>query len=185
MTVQIPGRLAVMAVSLVPLLGACAGAIAPVHLPPKAPAAKAAAVSAPPRQTKRQQVVAAYTGYTSAMAAAFASRSPARVSQLLRPYLDAAAIQAASRAFSRAWARNEVSYGQLAQHIIAVRILGTAAWVHVCDNASGSGLRYAGTGQLVPGSLGTRDENIVTRLNLVRGHWVVWLQTIVALSCTP
>jgi hypothetical protein len=180
-----PGLLAVVAASLVPLLAACAGAAAQVHLPAKEAAAKAAAVSAPRPATQRQQVIAAYTGYTTAMAAAFSSRSPARVSRLLRPYLDAATIRNAARAFSHAWAAGEVTYGQVEQHIISVRVQGRAAWVHDCDNTSGSGLAYASTGQVVPGSLGIPDENIVTRLNLVHGHWVVWVQTVEDLPCKP
>jgi len=175
---------ALLAACLGPLLAGCGSTAAPVQLPVK-PAASAAAVLKQPILSARQQVVAAYTGYTAAMAASFDSRSPARVRQLLDPYLGAATISNAIGAFSQAWGRNEVSYGQVVQHIIGVRVQGTAAWVHDCDNASDSGLQYASTGQVVPGSLGVSDENIVTRLNLVDGHWMVWVQTVEDLPCTP
>lgn len=174
-----------MAASLVPLLAACAAALAPVHLPRKPARQEPVVVSRPQRLTAHQQVVAAYTGYTAAMAAAFASRSTARVSEILRPYLGTATIRNAIRTFSRAWAAGEVSYGQVVQHIISVRIDGSAAWVHDCDNTSGAGLEYARTGQAVPGTRGVPDDNLVTRLNLVHGHWMVWAQTVEALPCRP
>jgi hypothetical protein len=176
--------LAVTAICLAPLLAACAGAAAQVKLPAKPVAARAAAVTGQRPLPEREQVIAAYTGYTDAMTAAFASRSQAEVRQLLAPYLDAAAIRSAIRAFGQAWAQDEVSYGHLVQHIIGVRISGAAAWVHDCDNASQSGLENARTGDIVQGSLGTTDENMVTRLNRVDGHWVVFVQTIEDVSCT-
>jgi hypothetical protein len=175
---------AVVAACLGSVLAGCGSTVAPVQLPVKS-AASAGAVVTQPTRTPRQQVVAAYTGYTTAMAASFNSRSPVKVRQLLGPYLNAATIKNAIGAFSQAWARNEISYGQVAQHIIGVRIQGAAAWVHDCDNASDSGLEYASTGQVVPGSLGMSDENLVTRLNLINGHWMIWVQTVEDLPCTP
>jgi hypothetical protein len=178
------GRATLIAACLAPLLAGCAGAAAQVQLPAKI-AAKAAAVPAPRPLTVQQQVITTFTGYTSAMAAAFNSRSPAQVRQLLTPYLDTATISNAIQAFRQAWDRSEVSYGQAQQHIIGVRIQGTAAWVHDCDNTSKSGLAYAGTGQVVPGTLGSADDNLVTRLDLVHGHWVVGVQTIEDVPCSP
>jgi hypothetical protein len=179
------GRVVLLAAGLALLLSACAGAVAQVRMPPKAAAAKAAVAPVPQPQTAQQEVVAAYTGYTSAMTTAFDSRSADQVRQLLGPYLDSATVANALRAFRRAWADDEVTYGQVVQHIIGVRVQGTRAWVHDCDNTSGAGLAYASTGQVVPGSLGSADDNLVTRLNLVDGHWLVWVQTIEELPCTP
>jgi hypothetical protein len=179
------GLAALLAACLVPLLAACAGAAAQVRLPAKPRATAAAAPApAPQRLTPRQQVIAAFTGYTTAMAAAFDSRSPAEVRQLLSPYLSAATIANAVRAFGQAWRQNEISFGQPEHHIISVRIAGTAAWVHDCDDTSKSGLEYAGTGQIVPGSVGSVDDNLVTRLNLVGGHWVIDVQTVEDVPCT-
>jgi hypothetical protein len=187
-TAHLAGRAAAMAVLAAcsaPMLAACAGAAPSVQLPAKAPVQKATAASKQRSLSPRQQVVAAYTGYAAAMAAAFDSRNSARVVRLLAPYLDDATVVNAARAFRQAWAKDEVSYGQVVRHIIGVRIQGTAAWVHDCDNTSGSGLEYARTSQIVPGSLGLPDENIVTRLNLMRGHWVVAVQTIEDVPCRP
>jgi len=180
----LPCAAAALAACLALLLAGCGESAAPVQLPVK-PAASTGAAPAAVMLTPRQQVAAAYTGYTSAMAASFESRSPARVKQLRSPYLDAATIRNAITAFSQAWARNEISYGQVVQHIIGIRVHGTAAWVHDCDNASDSGLEFASTGQIVPGSLGIADENLVTRLNLVDGHWMIWVQTVEGVPCAP
>jgi hypothetical protein len=179
------GRTVLVIACLAPLIAACAGAAAQVRLPAKTQPTAAAAAPAPQRLTPRQQVIAAFTGYTTAMAGAFDSRSPAEVRQLLSPYLDAATIANAVRAFSQAWRQNEVSFGQPEHHIIGVRIQGSAAWVHDCDNTSKSGLEYAGTSQIVPGSLGTVDDNLLTRLNLVGGHWVIGVQTLEDVPCSP
>lgn len=173
------------AAGLFPLLAGCAGAVADVHLPAKAQGARTIAHAASGPLTASDQVVAAYTGYTAAMTAAFESHSAARVGELLRPYLDAATIRNAVGAFRRAWAAGEASYGQVVQHIIGVRIRGREAWVHDCDNTSNAGLQIARTGQIVPGSLGVADDNLVTRLNLVRGRWVIWVQTVEDIPCRP
>jgi hypothetical protein len=167
---------ALLAAGLAPLLAACGGAAAQVQLPVKAAAATSASPAAP-ALTPRQQVVVAFSGYTAAMTAAFDSRSPSQVRQLLGPYLDQTTISNAVRAFSQAWGQHEVSYGHAEHHIIGVTIRGAAAWVHDCDDTSGSGLAYS-TGQVVPGTLGSPRENLVTRLNLVSGHWLVGVQTI-------
>ena len=178
------GKAAVLAGCLAPLLAACAGAAAQVQLPAKVTATRSA-VPAQRTMTTRQQVIAAFTGYTGAMAAAFDSRSPGRVRQLLGPYLDGATISNAIQAFSHAWDQHEISYGSAAQHIIGVRITGAAAWVHDCANTSNSGLAYAGTRQVVPGTLGSPDDNLVTRLNLVGGRWTIGVQTIEDVPCKP
>ena len=187
---EISGRkgwlLTLLCVCTLSLLAGCGTTPASVHLPAKPHNEKTADATVAHHLllSPQQRVIAAYTGYTTAMATAFDSRSAAQVRRLLRPYLDAATIANAVHAFSQAWAKNEVSYGHVEWHIIGVRVKGTAAWVHDCDNSSRSGLQYASTGQIVQGSLGIADENIVTRLNLVRGHWVVLVQTVEDVSCT-
>jgi hypothetical protein len=182
-----PAWLSVVVICAVPLLAGCAATAPLVHLPAKPAAHSAQAADATVQQSlsPRQQVIAAYLGYTTAMTDAFNSRSPAEVRQLLAPYLDAATVRNAIRAFGQAWAKDEITYGQVERHIIGVSIQGTAAWVHDCDNTSNSGLAYASTDQIVPGSLGISDDNLVTRLNFVRGHWVVYVQTIEDVSCAP
>jgi hypothetical protein len=184
---RLPSALAaLLAASLAPLLAACGGAAAQVQLPAKVAATTSAPAAAPEQAlSPRQQVVVTFSRYTSAMAAAFESRSAAQVRQLLSPYLDEATISTAVLAFSQAWSRSEVSYGHAERHIIGVRIQGAAAWVHDCDDTSSSGLAYSGTGQVVPGTLGSPHENLVTRLNLVNGHWHIAVQTVEDVPCKP
>jgi hypothetical protein len=179
-------HLIVLIACLAPVLAACAATAPLVHLPAKPkPHQARAAVAIQQPLSSRQQVVTAYLGYTTAMTDAFNSRSPAEVRRLLAPYLDSATVRNAIRAFGQAWAKGEVSYGQVERHIIGVNIEGAAAWVHDCDNTSNSGLAYGSTDQIVPGSLGIADDNLVTRLNLVHGHWVVYVQTVEDVSCAP
>ncbi len=174
-----------LAVFLLPLLAACAGQEARVNLPPRAPATTHSSAVSRHLLTERQQVIAAYTGYTAAIAAAFASKSKAKVRQLLRPYLGASAIDNTISAFARAWAENEIAYGNVVLHILSVRIRGATAWVHDCDNTSGSGLQNAATGQIIPGSAGISDDNLLTRLERVDGHWNIQVQTTEDVPCKP
>ncbi len=184
---RLPAWLAVIVASAAPVLVACTATAPLVRLParPRAHPATAAAVTVQRLPSARQQVISAYLGYTTAMTDAFNSRSAAQVRVLLGPYLNAATVRNAIHAFSQAWARGEITYGEIERHIIGVSVEGSAAWVHDCDNTSNSGLAYASTDQIVPGSLGIADDNLVTRLSLVRGHWVVDVQTIEDASCTP
>jgi hypothetical protein len=175
-------RLVILA-CLVSLLAGCAGVATSVRLPSKAAPTSAASVERPRPLSPRQQVVAAYTGYTSAVAAAFNSRNPATVRRLLRPYLNAPTIKNFVRTFSTAWAKDEVSFGHIVLHILSVKIRGNAAWVHDCDNTSGSGLKNARTGQIVPGSVGSSHSNLVTRLNRVHGKWQIDVQTVEDVPC--
>ena len=46
-----------------------------------------------------------------------------------------------------------------------------------------AGVLTVGTGQVVPGTLGSPDENLVTRLNLVSGHWLIGIQTVEEVPC--
>jgi hypothetical protein len=178
------GPLIVAAVGLVPALTACAGAAAEVPLPAK-PAANPAAVTAPAALTPRQQVTAALTGYTTALGQADNSRSKSAARRLLRPYLAASRIGGLVQAMSGIWARGETFYGTDVVHVSSVRIAGARAFVHDCDDTSGMGLVTTATGQIVPGSAGVAGANLVTRLDLVGGHWLVEFQLVEDVPCTP
>jgi len=179
------GPLIVAAVVPVVLaLAGCAGAAAQVQLPAKT-AARPAAVTAPGALTPRQQVVAALTGYTTALGQADKSGSGTVARQLLRPYLAPSRIGGLVDAISTIWARGDSFYGQEVMHVSSVTINGGRAFVHGCDDTSGMGLLNAATGQPVPGSAGIRHDNVVTRLDLVGGHWLVQFQLVEAVPCTP
>ena len=157
---------------LAPVLAGCSGAVAQVRLPPKAAAAPAAPARAP-AVTPSRQVAAALTGYTAALDQAEESGNVTQARRLLGPYLLPSRINGVVAAASAIWASGDSFYGQHILHILSVRITGRHAFVHDCDDTSSMGLQVAATGQLVPGSAGVTDANLVTRLDLVRGHWLV------------
>ena len=175
----------VLVACLVPLLAACAGAAARVQLPPKPGAGQPAAAVEAPALSARQQILAAVTGYTTALGEAGQSRSETDARRLLRPYLAAARIGGVVQAMSGIWARGDSFDGQDVLHVLSVRIDGRHAFVHDCDNTSGMWLEDLATGQTVPGSAGIAHANLVTRLDLVQGRWLVEFQLPEDVPCAP
>ena len=168
---------------LAPVLAACSGAVADPQLPPK-PAAQHPAAIAPLAVTPRQRVVAALTGYTSALSRADRSRSKRVAGRLMRPYLAASRIGGLVAAMSAIWARGDSFYGQDVLHISTVTVRGRRAFVRDCDDTSAMGLENSATGQAVPGTAGVAHDNLITRLDLVRGHWIVDFQLVEDVPCT-
>lgn len=168
---------------VLPLAG-CAGASAQVHLPAK-PAATSAPVIAPATLTPRQQVVVAVGGYVTALGQADKSGNTTAARQLLRPYLAPSRISGLVQAMSAIWAKGESFYGEDVLHVSSVTIAAGRAFVHDCDDTSSMGLMNVTTGQIVPGSAGVPRDNLVTRLDLVEGHWLVQFQLVEDLPCTP
>jgi len=165
------------------MLAACSGVAAGVQLPAKPSESSAAA--APPALTPRQQVVAALTGYAAALGQAARSKSPSTARELLRPYLAASRIGGLVQAIEAIWARGDSFYGTDVVHVSSVTIEGRRAFVHDCDDTRGMGLENSVTGQTVQGSAGVPRDNLVTRLDLVRGHWLVAFQLVEDVPCTP
>jgi hypothetical protein len=141
--------------------------------------------SAQALRTPRQQVLAALAGYTIALGRAEDSRSNAVARELLGPYLAAEKVDGLVTAIAAIWARGEVFSGQDIRHVSSVTIVGQHAVVHDCDNTSGMALVDIATGQIVPGTSGTLRANLVTRLNLVSGHWLVQFQLLEDVPCAP
>jgi hypothetical protein len=179
-----PVPLIVVVVGLVPTLSACAGAAARVQLPAK-PVVTSASVIAPAVLTQREQVVTALTGYVTAVAQGERSRSISAARQLLRPCLAAGRISGLVQAMSTIWAKGESFYGEDVLHVSSVMIAGDRAFVHDCDDTAGLGLMNVATGEIVPGSPGVPRDNLVTRLDLVGGHWLVQFQLVEDVPCTP
>ena len=162
-------------------LAACSSAAGLVRLPPRSADVATATMQRAP--TPRQQVLAAFAAYTAALHAADLSGNAALARRLLRPYLTAARIPGVVQTERAIWAKGERFYGQTVLHVLSVRIEGRRAFVHDCDNTSAMGLRSASTGRPVPGTVGIPDDNIITRLDLVRGHWFVAFQLIEDVPC--
>jgi hypothetical protein len=166
------------------LAAGCSASPASVALPKRAPAGTAVK-SAAPALTPRQQVIAAYTGYTQALPEAESTQSAAQVRVMMAPYLSAGAIAALLRTFRATWRKHEISYGSPVSHIIRVTITGNRAVVDDCANDSRSGLENARTGSAVTATLGPSRVNLVTRLTRVRGRWLIGLQNVLLVPCTP
>jgi hypothetical protein len=169
---------------LVPALAGCAGATPQVHLPAK-PGARSALIIAPAILTPRQQVDAALSGYVTALGQADKSGNTAAARQLLRPYLAPSRIPGLVQAMSAIWAKGESFYGEDVLHVSSVMIAAGRAFVHDCDDTSSMGLINVATGQIVPGSPGVPRDNVVTRLDLVGGHWLVQFQLVEDVPCAP
>ena len=184
--VRPPGcrRAVLVAAAMTPALAACNGTAAPVSLPPRPPDATPAASRAPAIPSVQQQVVTARTNYTVAVGEAEQSGNAAEARDLLRPYLEADRISGLVETMSGIWAKGEVFYGQDVLHIVRVEVSDTTAFVYDCDDTSGMGLKYAATGQMVPGSGGTPEMNLITRLDLAGGRWLVQFQVVVDEPCT-
>jgi hypothetical protein len=176
---------ALLVACLAPALAACSSAAARVQLPAKAAAPVSAAPGPPSALTARQRVIAALVGYAAALGQAEQSRSAAAARRLLRPYLAANRIGGLVRAISIIWASGDVFYGQDVLHVLTVRIEGRRALVHECDNTSGMGLENAVSGRAVPGSSGVAHDNLVTRLELTHGQWLVESQLPEDVPCVP
>lgn len=164
-------------------LVACSGPAAEVQLPAR-PTATPSIATSRAVLTPRQQVVSALTGYTTALGAADRSMSKPAARELLRPYLAASRIGGLVRAISAIWARGERFYGVDVLHISSVRIKGRRAFVHDCDDTIGMSLADSVTGHTVPGSAGLARDNVLTRLDLVHGHWLVAFQLVEDVPCT-
>lgn len=177
-------RAVMVAAALAPALASCGGTAPRLSLPPKSPSATPAVPSTPAGVSAQQQVIAARTGYTLAIGEAERSQSATEARHLLRPYLAADRIDGLVQTMTSIWTKGQVFYGQDVLHIVRVTVTATAAFVYDCDDTSGMGLKYAATGEVVPGSEGTPDMNLITRLDLVSGHWLVQFQVVVGQPCT-
>jgi hypothetical protein len=173
------------AAALPPLLVGCGGAAAPVQLPAKPPPAATRVATSATAVSARQQVIAALAGYTTALSEADKSRNAQEARRLLQPYLAATRIDGVIETMSSIWSEGKVFFGEDVLHVQGVTITGQSAFVHDCDDTSRMGLAYRATGQVVPGSTGISELNVVTNLALVGGRWLVQFQLVEDLPCTP
>jgi hypothetical protein len=180
-----PGR----ARSALPLVLAIAiagcGAQSSVALPRKSGQLVAPAALNSPGQSARQQVIAAYTGYWQAFAAAMSSQNAARARAILAPYDSASATAQAVKADRRVWAAHETGYGSAVTHILGVRLTGSRALVHDCLDLSHFGAENVRTGRVVPASFGLPQLNSYVTLTRSAGRWLVTNTQPVEVPCAP
>ncbi len=171
-----------LAAGLAATAAGCGSSPAKVTLPSKPPRVRVAAAP-PAKPSARQRVIAAYQGYWRATSAAVDSRSPARARAILADYIPASAIPGLVRGLRTLWQRDETSYGSPVLHIMSVAVWpdGTAA-VHDCGDLAHAGLADRRTGQIV-GGLGQSHDNLITKLVLERGRWLVAGEIPVVQAC--
>jgi hypothetical protein len=164
-------------------LAGCGSGPAKVPLPARPPHVTVAA-AAPARPSARQRVLDAYRGYWAATSRAVDSRSPARARAILAGYIPSGAIGGLIRGLRSLWRNDETSYGNPVLHIISVTVSprGTAV-VHDCVDMSHAGLADRRTGQIV-GGLGQSNENLITKLVLRHGRWLVAGENPVIRACS-
>ena len=175
---------AALAVGLAAALAGCGSSPAKVTLPKKPPPHVKMARAGPVRQTPQQLVIAAYEGYWRATNEALDSRSANRARAILADYIPSSAIPGLVRGLRMLWQRDEVSYGSPVLHITGVTLISArSAAVHDCVDMSHAGLADRKTGQLV-GGLGQAHENLITKLILEHGIWLVTGETPVVQACS-
>ena len=154
--------------------------------PSAAPAAEPGSPS-PARAplSTRQQVVAAYRGYWRAYEAAWRSRNPARVRQILGRYVVPGGIGLDLTSDRQLWARHQAPDGAAVPHVLSVRLRGTTAALHDCLDLSHLGDTDTRTGQLIPGSFGPPRMNFYVTLVLARGQWLVRTFAEAVQPCRP
>jgi predicted small lipoprotein YifL len=171
-------------------LAACGASTPSVSLPPKqssAPAAAAASSVAP--TSAKQAVIDAYLAFWPASSQAEKTGSATKAQVVLAPYVASTYIGYMISGMQSAWAKGEVGWGTSVEHIESV-IVATlnsgeqTAVVRDCQDDSHSGLASAQTGALVPGTLGSAEQELYTSLGLVNGHWLIEQVTFVGDTCT-
>jgi predicted small lipoprotein YifL len=171
-------------------LAACGANGTLVSLPPmqsSAPAATASASAAP--TSAKQAVIDAYMAFWRASSQADKTDSPTRAQADLAPYVTSTYISFMISGMKSAWAKGEVSWGTSVEHIQSVIVATLSsgeqtAVVRDCQDDSHSGLANDLTGALVPGTLGSAEQELYTSMGLVNGHWLIEQVTFVGETCT-
>lgn len=178
-----PGRArSALALILAVAVTGCA-AQSTVALPRKSGQVAAPAALSSPAATARQQVLAAYTGYWQAYAAAMSSQNAARARVILAPYEPASAVAQAVNADRRVWAAHETGYGSAVTHIMDVRVTGGRALVHDCLDLSHFGAENLQTGRVVPESFGLPHLNFYVTVMRSGSRWLVTNMQPVEVPC--
>lgn len=156
-----------------------------VALPRKSKALAEQGTLDSPKLTTRQQVMAAYTGYWQAFAAAMSSQNAAQAKAILTPYDAPSGISQVVTADRRVWAAHETAYGSAIPHIISVQVTGHRATLHDCLDLSHFGAQDVRTARVVPESFGRANLNFYIALVRSGGRWLVSNMIPVEVPCGP
>lgn len=102
---------------------------------------------------------------------------------LLSPYMPPDRVSGMVSALASIWSQGEKYYGTDIPHVLRVTVNGATAFAYECDDTSSSGLQYTASGKVVPGSQGIQDLNLITKLLLSNGRWLVQNQSVVDEPC--
>jgi len=171
-------------------VAACGSSAPTVSLPPKQSTAPASAASSSAATTSaKQAVIDAYMAFWPASTQAEKTDNATKAQSILAPYVASTYISYMISGMQSAWAKGEISWGTSVEHIQSV-IVATlnsgeqTAVVRDCQNDSNSGLADAQTGALVPGTLGSAEQELYTSMGLLNGHWLIEQVTFIGDTCT-
>jgi hypothetical protein len=176
--------------TVVASLAACGGRTPYVNLPSKQSSAPAGASrSVAPATSAKQAVIDAYLAFWRASSLAENTDSATRAQAILAPYVISTYIKFMISGMQSAWAKGQVTWGASVEHIQSATVATLnsgeqTAVVRDCQDDSHSGLANAQTGALVPGTLGSAEQELYTSMGLVNGHWLIEQVTFVGDTCT-
>lgn len=131
---------------------------------------------------------AAWLAFWAAGTAADKTLSAARASVILAATAAPSYVSKVIQGMQADWAKDEVTYGQPVEHKIKVSIVTVGgaeqAFVTDCQDAAGTGLANARTGQHIAGTAGAPHAELYGDLGLVDGRWLVGNVTFVGTQCT-
>jgi hypothetical protein len=183
--------LGAVALSAIASLAACGASAPSVSLPPKQPSAPAAAALALPTAStsSKQAVSIAYLAFWPASSQAEKAGNATAARRILAPYVAPSYISYMISGMRSAWTKREVSWGASIEHIQSVTVATLhsgeqTAVVKDCQDDSRDALASAETGVLVPGTLGSADQELYASLSLISGRWLIEQITFVGDTCS-
>jgi hypothetical protein len=156
------------ALALALIAGSCGGHASKITLPsttpPAAPSSSSASASAS-SQTAKDAVIAAYTGYLTAVNKAILA-PPEQTRPILRDYATGAYLDFEVHQVAVHRAAREEPWGKVVTHVTNVELASSSAKVHDCQDASNAGLADQRTHRLIPNSRGTATNNLIADMTL-------------------
>lgn len=169
--------------------GGCGRHDTPAALPsttrPWGPSGPTSVPSSPSATTAEDQVAAAYRAFLDAANKAItAPRGQAHT--ILMNYATGGFLDFQVRQAGVHQSAHEEPWGRAVVHITGVEISGSDATLHDCQDDANAGLAHQRTRQLIPGSRGIANQNLVA--NMTRGsdgRWRVAGLRLLQSACRP
>lgn len=123
------------------------------------------------RSLGERAVEAAYLAFLDTSERATRMR-PEQLRQALQKYSVGSYVDFQIREILSARSKGQEPWGKIVRHIGRIEVNGDDATVHDCQDASGAGLADSRTGELIAGTRGPKQRNII--VYLVRGRDGQW-----------